>query len=85
MPGCYWNGETFHCSCGGLVLCPNFPRRSSQRIKHQVGDVWRDRRAWKVQMPKGILTCRTKRDAMRFAESVSDLVNEVKSYQEAAS
>ena len=36
-----------------------------------LGTIWKVGRAWKIQMPHGILTTRTKAEAKLFAESVS--------------
>ena len=33
---------------------------------HKLGDIWKSDRVWKVQFPKGVFTCRTKRSAEEF-------------------
>jgi hypothetical protein len=39
-------------------------------ILHEIGDVWRDGRAWKVKLPGGIHTTTTKRHATEFAAAL---------------
>lgn len=41
-----------------------------RRKKHQLGDIWKEGRAWKVQAPGGIMACTTK----KLAESWSALI-----------
>ena len=45
-------------------------------MKHQLGEIWKDsftsRYPWRVQMPKGILPCETKKKAIAFSKSVCD-------------
>jgi len=38
--------------------------------EYEIGDVWRDGRAWKVKLPGGIHTTTTKRHATAFAAAL---------------
>jgi len=37
---------------------------------HKLGDIWKEGRAWKIQMPDLIRTTKTKKEALHWAESV---------------
>jgi hypothetical protein len=37
--------------------------------KHAVGEIWKDGRDWKTQLPKGVMTSTTKKRALLFADS----------------
>jgi len=51
--------------------------KEREQITVKIGDVWKDGYKWKVHMPRGIHTTRTKREALPFAESakVADRVS----------
>ncbi len=40
--------------------------------KHELGDIWKEDRKWKIQLPRGIHTVDTKRRAKLFSASVLD-------------
>ena len=45
--------------------------RGDGMTQHNIGDVWRDGRAWKVKLPGGILGLTTKREATAFAAAIT--------------
>ena len=40
-------------------------------MTHRLGEVWRERGVWKVQLPHGIETTNTKKRAQAFAQAIS--------------
>lgn len=40
------------------------------KAKKNLGEIWKEGRDWKIQLPRGIHTTKTKKEAKRFAASV---------------
>lgn len=51
-------------------------------MKHEINELWRvqegSRVVWKLQAPKGILTCKTKREAVAWQTAYSNYLKEKK-------
>lgn len=41
-------------------------------------DTWYSKLPWRVQLPKGRLPCRTKREAMRIGEAVKQTIRAIR-------
>lgn len=39
-------------------------------MSHQLGSVWKEGRVWKIQLPHGIQTTKTKREALIWAKAL---------------
>ena len=39
--------------------------------RHTLGEIWREERVWKIQMPRGVHTTKTRREAQLFSDSVT--------------
>jgi len=50
----------------------NWKVLAEREREYEIGDVWRDGRAWKVKLPGGILGTTTKRHAMAFAAALAN-------------
>ncbi len=39
-------------------------------MRHKIGDIWKEDSKWKVQLPNGVHTVMTKREALLWAATV---------------
>lgn len=44
------------------------------RLGEVFKDEWYSKLPWRVQMPKGCLPCRTKREALRISEAITQTI-----------
>ena len=58
-----------------------------QIIKHKLFDIWEEidfvtgiKKVWKVQLPKGILTFKTKKEAVKYSEGSIKIMKQTKQY-----